>query len=195
MRSSEAEAAVAAYLSSAPGPREERPGAVAGAVVAVVQHGGGWGAVPTSIRFRRDRAYRDCHVYAVSFSTGDGPAWLMTVRAFPGPDGAWVVDPIGGGAGPGGPRHPRPWVNFAARGGQTASDFVVGGELIGEGSEFARKVLLRFADGTIAEDEAEDGLVLVYVGHPVGCPAQVTVLDGEGRTLSDYSAFELFATT
>lgn len=186
---------MAAYLSSAPGPREERPGAAAGGVVAVVQHGGGWGAVPTSIRFRRDRAYEDCHMYAVSFSSGDEPAWLMIVRAFQGQDGAWVVDPIGGGAGPGGPRHPRPWVNFAARGGQTASDFVAGGELIGEGSKLARKVLLRFADGTIAEDEAEDGLVLVYVGHPVGCPAQVTVLDGEGRTLSDYSAFELFATT
>jgi negative regulator of sigma E activity len=37
--------------------------------------------------------------------------------------------------------------------------------------------------------------VLVYVDRPAGYPAQVTLLDDEGRTLSDYSAFELFATT
>ena len=104
---------------------------------------------------------------------------------------------LGGGphrrrAGPG-PKRPRPWVNFTARGGPTASDFAGGGEVIGEGSENADKVLLRFADGTTAVDEVEDGLVLFYVDHRVTCPGQVTVLDGEGLALSDYAEFELFA--
>ena len=39
----------------------------------------------------------------------------------------------------------------------------------------------------------QDGLVLVYIDHPVVCPAQVTVLDMEGRALSDCSAFERLA--
>ena len=131
-------------------------------------------------------------MYAVSFRTGDTPPWLMVVRAFQGPDGAWAADPIGGGDGQS-PKRPRPWVNFTARGGRTGSGFAGGGEVIGEGSELAHKVLLRFADGTTAEDEVEDRLLLVYIDHPVVCPAQVTVLDMEGRALSDYSAFEELA--
>ena len=192
MRSIDGEASVLAYLSSAPGAREEQPGAAPGGRVAYVQHGGGAGAIPSSIRFRRDRAFEGCHMYAVSFSRRDGPPWLMVVRAFQGPDGAWAADPIGGGVGRG-PSRPRPWVNFTARGGRAGSDFAGGGEVIGEGSELARKVLLRFADGTTAEDEVQDGLVLVYIDHPVVCPAQVTVLDMEGKGLSDYSAFERLA--
>jgi hypothetical protein len=159
--------------------------------VAYVQHGGGAGAIPSSIRFRRDRAFEGCHMYAVSFSTGDGPPWLMVVRAFQGPDGAWAADPIGGGAGPG-PRRRLPWVNFTARGGRTGSDFTGGGEVIGEGCELVRTVVLRFADGTTVEDQVEEGLVLFYVDHPVVCPAQVTILDGEAKTLSEYPAFEMF---
>ena len=65
-----------------------------------------------------------------TFSTGDGPTWLMVVRAFREPDGAWAVDPIGGGAGRG-PNRSRPWVNFTARGGRR-NDFAGGGEVIGE---------------------------------------------------------------
>ena len=53
------------------------------------------------------QAFEDCHMYAVTFSTGDGPTWLMVVRAFREPDGAWAVDPIGGGAGRG-PNRSRP---------------------------------------------------------------------------------------
>lgn len=101
MRSPDAEASVAAYLSSAPGPRKERPAAAPGGVDAVVQHGGGQGAVPSSIRFRRDRALGACHIYAVSFSTGEGPPWLMIVRAFQGPDSTWVVAPLPGARTPG----------------------------------------------------------------------------------------------
>lgn len=111
---------------------------------------------------------------------------------FPGARGRLGGEPIGGGAGAG-PWRPTPWVNFAARGGHNASDFVAGGELIGEGSERARRALLRFADGTTAEDEVEQGLVLVYVDHPVACPAQVVIVDDKGTTLSGYSAFERFA--
>jgi hypothetical protein len=192
MRSTEAEASVVAYLSAAPGPRDERPGAAPGGWVGHVQHGGGAGAVPSTIRFRRDRAFQGCHMYAVSFRTGDGPPWLMVVRAFQRPDGAWEADPIGGGAGRG-PARSWPWVNFTARGGRTGGDFAGGGEVIGEGSDLARKVLVRFADGTTAEDEVQDGLVLVYIDHPVVCPAQVAVLDMDGRALSDYSAFEQLA--
>jgi hypothetical protein len=192
MRSIEAESSVVAYLSSAPGAREVQAGAAPRGWVGYIQHGGGAGAAPSSIRFRRDRAFGPSHMYAVSFSTGDGPPRLMVVRAFQGPDGAWTADPVGGGAGLG-PSRPRPWVNFTARGGRTGSDFAAGGEIIGEGSERARKVLLRFADGTTVEDEVEDGIVLVYIDHPVVCPAQATLLDDEGRALSDYSAFDRLA--
>ena len=192
MGSTEAERSVVAYLSSAPGARELQHTRTARGQAAYVQHGGGWGAIPTSIRFRRARAYDGCYMYAVSFRATDGPPWLMVVRAFQASDGTWAADPIGGGAGPG-PKRPRPWVNFTARGGPTASDFAGGGEVIGEGSENAHKVLLRFADGTTAVDEVEDGLVLFYVDHRVTCPGQVTVLDGEGLALSDYAEFELFA--
>ena len=192
MRWSEAEASVVAYLSSVPGASEEHPGAVPGGWVASIQHGGGAGAIRSSIRFRRDRVYEGCHMYAVAFSRKDRPTWLMVVRAFQGPDGAWLADPIGGGAGRGLSR-PRPWVNFTARGGRTSSDFAGGGEVIGEGSDLARKVLLRFEDGTGAEDEVQDGLVLFYIDHPVICPARVTVMGMDGKALSDYSAFDELA--
>ena len=82
--------------------------------------------------------------------------------------------------------------NFAVKGGPTASDLVGGCEVIGEGSQLAHKVILRFADGTKAEHVVADGLVRVYIDHPVVCPAQVSVLDSEGRALSDYSAIERF---
>ncbi len=192
MGSTEAERSVVAYLSSAPGTREPWPGWAARGQAAHIQHSGGWGAIPTSVRFRRARAYDGCYMYAVSFRATDGPPRFIVVRAFQAPDGTWAADPVGGEAGPG-PRRLRPWVNFTARGGPTASDFAGGGEVIGEGSEHAHKVLLRFADGTTAVDEVEDGLVLFYVDHRVTCPGQVTVLDAEGLVLSYYAEFELFA--
>lgn len=108
MTSSEAEASVVAHFSSAMSTGQEQPsGAAPRGWVAYVHHGGGAGAVPSSIRFRRDRAFEDCHMYAVTFGTGDGPTWLMVVRAFREPDGAWAVDTIGGGAGRG-PNRSRP---------------------------------------------------------------------------------------
>ena len=126
------EASVVAYLSSAmSGGQEQQSGAAPRGWVAHVQHGGGAGAVPSSIRFRRHRAFEDCHMSAATLSTGDGPMWLMVVRVFGEPDGACVVYPIGGGVGRG-PNRSRPWVNFTARGGRTGTDFAGGGEVIGE---------------------------------------------------------------
>ena len=62
------EASVVAYLSSALGARQEQPGAAPRGWVAHVQHGGGAGAIPSSIRFRRHRAFEGCHMYGCRLS-------------------------------------------------------------------------------------------------------------------------------
>lgn len=43
------------------------------------------------------------------------------------------------------------------------------------------------------DDEVQDEVVLFYIDHAVVCPAEVAVLDMEGKALSDFAAFERLA--
>ena len=113
MTLSGAEQAVVDQLTAEPGPVIWVGPASPGAWVAAAQDGGGLGADPATIRFRKSRAFADCELHHVDFINRDGKSEQWLVRAWQGPDGAWTADPIGGGSGAG-PYRSRPWVNFAA---------------------------------------------------------------------------------
>ena len=101
-----------------------------------------------------------------------------------------VALPIGGGARGGHPYRSTPWVNFAAQWNDQL--FAAGGEVVGEGSEAARHVRMRFVDGTQVEDDVSDGIVLFFMPHGVIFPATVDIFDANRALLSSHSHFEQF---
>jgi hypothetical protein len=158
--------------------------------VAYTSSGGGAGADPGTVEFRKTRAFAECELHDTAFRTTDGQQWELLLRAWQRPGGDWVAEPIGGGGG-GQPRRPRPWVNFAATWGGTL--FAAGGEIIGDGCEQARLVRLTFADGTAVQDGTDHGVVLFFVPHAVPFPASVRILGQDGTVLADYEEFGEFA--
>jgi hypothetical protein len=157
--------------------------------VSRVGRGGGPSADPTTVRFRKSRAFEGCELHSVAFSTRDGRPMTSITRTLVHENGGTTVAPIGGGGG-GAPRRDHPWVNFAAQ--WDSSAFRGGGEVIGEGAEQARLVRLKFANGTIAEDNVGGGVVLFEVRGPIALPIQVDVLDGGDALIHSYTEFEGF---
>jgi hypothetical protein len=103
--------------------------------------------------------------------------------------GAISVDPIGGGGG-GAPHRDHPWVNLACQ--WTSTVFRGGGEVIGDGADDVSLVRMRFADGTIAEDDVDDGIVLFEVLGPIAFPVEIALLDARAVQIHSYNAFEDF---
>jgi hypothetical protein len=181
-----AEQAVVDHLTAGPGPVTWIGPRSPGGWVASTRGGGGLGADPATIRFRKTRAFADCQLHEVEFTGRDGRQERWLVRTWQGPGGSWMADPIGGGSGAG-PYRSKPWVNFAAQWG--ADRFAAGGEVIGQGAEAAHLVRLVFADGTRLEDELENGIVLFLASPGVPFPAAVEILNESGEVLSEYNEF------
>jgi hypothetical protein len=150
--------------------------------------GGGPGADPSSIVFQKTRVFATCQMHSVAFSNRRGPR-VLVIRTWQGPDGAWIVAPVGGGS-PGPSRRTKPWVNFTA--GFGAHGFAAGCYLEGTGSELARSVRLTFANGIVVTDALDNGIVLFFEPRPVGFPADVEILSGQGERLASYTAFDKF---
>jgi hypothetical protein len=146
-------------------------------------------ADPTTVRFRKSRAFDECELHSVAFSTLDGRSMESVVRTWIDGNGVNVVAPIGGGSG-GGPHRNHPWVNFSAQWNSTV--FRGGGVVIGEGTERAHIVRLRFANGTVAEDTIGRGVVLFEVPGPITFPVEVDVLDAGAVLIHSYTEFGIF---
>lgn len=157
-----------------------------GGWVASTRSGGGAGADPATVRFRKSRAFPGCHLHEVHFVTRGGGPQDMLVRTWQEPDGSWIAAPIGGGGS--GPYRSRPWVNFAAQ--SNAQQFAAGGHVTGHGAEAAHLVRLTFADGTAIEDMAENGVVLFFASPGVTFPARIEILSAAGELLAEYDEFD-----
>jgi hypothetical protein len=95
-----AEQAIIEYLVAEPGPARQVGPPSPGGWVAFVPSGGGAGADPATIQFRRSRTFAVCQLHFVTFTgRNGGPARHSLIRTRPQPDGSWSVHPIGGGAG------------------------------------------------------------------------------------------------
>ena len=181
-----AEQAIVDHLAAEPGSVTWASPASPGGWVASVRSGGGEGANPATVRFRKSRTFASCQLHEVEYATRSGRPQRMLVRTWQKPGGSWVADPIGGGGGPD-PYRPRPWFNFAA---QWSTDlFAAGGRVTGEGSEPARLVRLTFADGTILEDVVHNSVVLFFASPGVTFPATVQILNAADDILASYQEF------
>jgi hypothetical protein len=156
-----------------------------------VRSGGGAGADPASVQFRKSRMFPGCQMHSVAFATRDGSPRSAIVRTSPEAGGTWAVHPIGSG-GPG-PHPSSPWVNFTAQLG--ADSFAGGGEVTGDGAERAHRVRLTFAGGIAVEDTVENGVVLFFASPGVTCPARVEIFSDAGEALASYDEFGDFAST
>lgn len=182
-----AEQAVFDHLVAVPGPVTWVSPRSPGGWVASTRSGGGAGAGPVTVRFRKSRAFPGCRLHEVDFVTRDGRPQNMLVRTWQEPDGSWAAAPIGGGGGRQ-PHRSRPWVNFAAQ--WNAQQFAAGGQVTGQGAEAAHLVRLTFADGTAIEDMVEHGAVLFFASPGVTFPARVEILDTAGDILAQYDEFD-----
>jgi hypothetical protein len=147
------------------------------------------GADPGTVCFLKSRAFDECELHGVAFSTLDGLSMESIVRTWSDGNGANVVAPIGGGGGDG-PHRDHPWVNFTAQWNSTV--FRGGGVVIGEGAERAHVVRLSFANGTVAKDTVGGGMVLFEVPGPFTFPVEVDVLDAGAVLIHSYAEFEGF---
>jgi hypothetical protein len=181
-----AEQAVFDHLAAVPGPVTWVSPPSPGGWVASTRAGGGAGADPATVRFRKIRAFPSCQLHEVEFLTRDGHPQNLLARTWQEPDGTWVAAPIGGGAG-GGPYRSKPWVNFAAQ--WNAQLFAAGGPVTGQGAEAAHLVRLTFADRTVIEDVVDNGVVLFFASPGVAFPARVEILDTAGDILAEYDEF------
>lgn len=181
-----AEQAVVDHLTAAPGPVTWASPPSPGGWAASTRSGGGAGADPATIRFRKSRAFPGCQLHEVDFVTRDGRPEEMLVRTWQEPDGSWVTAPIGGGGGRQ-PYRSRPWVNFAARWNKHL--FAAGGQVTGQGAEAAHLVRLTFAGGTAIDDIMDNGVVLFFTTPGVTFPARVEILDTAGNVLAEYDEF------
>jgi hypothetical protein len=182
-----AEQAILDHLAAEPGPVTWVSPRSPGGWVASTRRGGGPGADPATVRFRKSRTFPGCQLHEVDFVTRGGRPQGMLVRTWQEPDGSWMAAPIGGGGG-GGPYRSRPWVNFAAQ--WNAHLFAAGGHVTGQGAEAAHLVQLTFADGTAIEDVAENGVVLFFASPGVAFPARVEILSAAGDVLAEYDEFD-----
>jgi hypothetical protein len=182
----ESEQAIVDYLAGEPGPARQAGPPGPGGWVAFTPSGGP-GADLATIQFRKSRTFPDCQLHWVTFSSQAGRPTHAFFRAWPEPDGSWLVNHIGGGSG-GGPYRNRPWVNFTAQ--WNDGLFAAGGEVTGDGAQQAHLVRLRFADGTSIEDRVENGVVLFFVSPGVAFPARVDILDNAAVSLASYDADE-----
>jgi hypothetical protein len=182
-----AEQAILDHLAAAPGPVTWVSPRSPGGWEASTRSGGGAGAEPATVQFRKSRTFPGCQLHQVDFLTCDGHPQGMLVRTWQEPDGSWAAVPIGGGGG-GGPYPGRPWVNFAAQ--WNAHLFAAGGHVIGQDAEAAHLVRLTFTDGTAIEDVAENGVVLFFASPGVAFPARVEILSAAGGVLAEYDEFD-----
>lgn len=181
-----AEQAVCDHLAATPGPVTWVSPPSPGGWAASARSGGGAGADPATIRFRKSRAFPGCQLHDVHFITRDGRPQEMLARTWQEPDGSWVAAPIGGGDGRG-PYRSRPWVNFAAQ--WNAQLFAAGGHVTGQRAGAAHLVRLTFADGTALEDLVDNGVALFFASPGVAFPARVEILDAAGDVLAEYDEF------
>jgi len=182
--------AVVTHLVRRPAPTENNDQAGGRGWSSSNRSGGGPGADPVTIQFVKTRSFPTCQLHWVSFVNHRG--WTMhdLIKTWEGPEGAWRVHVLGGGAGPD-PHRSRPWVNFCA--GFGPRDFTGGGRVVGDGAERAASVRLRFTNDILIEDTVDDGVVLFFEPRAVVSPADVSVVDGNGVTLVSYPAFGDFA--
>jgi hypothetical protein len=181
-----AEQAVVDHLAAAPGRVTWVSPPSPGGWVASARSGGGAGADPATIRFRKSRAFPSCQLHEVDFVTRDGRPQHMLARTWQEPDGSWVAAPMGGGGGRQ-PDRSRPRVNFAA--GWNAQLFAAGGQVTGQSAEAAHLVRLTFADGTAIHDIVDNGVVLFFTTPGVTFPARVEILSTASDVLAEYDEF------
>jgi hypothetical protein len=93
---------------------------------------------------------------------------------------------VRGGAGGAGdePERSTPWVNLA--GGGWPDQFYAGGRIADAGVAIAR-VELRFADGLVLEDDADQGVALFITENHVRPPSTVALLDNAGNEVASHS--------
>ena len=94
-----AEQAIVDHLAAEPGPVTWASPGSPGGWVASVRSGGGEGADPATVRFRKSRTFAGCQLHEVEYATRNGCPQRMLVRTWQKPGGSWVADPIGGGGG------------------------------------------------------------------------------------------------
>lgn len=187
----EAEQAVFDHVVAEPGQVHWAGPPSPGGWVDSVSSGGGAGAVPATVQFRKSRAFPACQLHSVTFDTREHSQVTVILRTWQEPGGAWAVCSIGGGGGGPGPDRSKPWVNFAAQLG--ADSFAAGGDVIGDGAERAHSVRLTFAGGVAVEDTVDSGVVLFFASPGVACPARVEIFSDAGAILASYEEFAEFA--
>jgi hypothetical protein len=185
----EAGRAVVDHLVAEPGPVLWAGPHGLAAVVASVRSGGGAGADPAAVQFRKTRIFLRCQMHFVVLSAHAGGPGSAALRTWREPGAPRAISPIGEGGRPG-PDRRRPWVNFTAR---FRTDSVRGGgEVIGDGAEQAGLVRLTFTSGTPIEDRVENGVVLFAASPGVESRARVEILSSAGVGLAEHDEFDNF---
>jgi hypothetical protein len=143
-------------------------------------------ADPSTVRIRKSRAFGGSELHSVTFSTRKGLSMMSLVRTLMDENGSISVYPMGGG-GDDVLQRDLPWVNFAAQ--WTSTTFRGGGRVSGHGADDVHIVRIRFANGTIAEDAVENGIVLFEALGPITFPAEIEFIDRAGVQLHSYTEF------
>jgi hypothetical protein len=179
--------AVVDFLVAQPAPKSEAVAAPSHrGWVSKVGHGRVLDADPSTVRIRKSRDFGRSALHSVAFSTRDGHPMTSLVRTLIDENGAISVAAIGGG-GDGVPQRDLPWVNLAAQWNSTV--FRGGGEVMGNGADDVRFIRIRFADGMIADDAVDSGIVLFEVLAAITFPAEIELLDGDGAQIHSYTEF------
>jgi hypothetical protein len=143
-------------------------------------------ADPSTVRVRKSRDFGGSELHSVTFSTRDGLSMMSLLRTLMDENGSISVYPMGGG-GDDVLQRDLPWVNFAAQ--WTSTIFRGGGRVIGNGADDVRVVRIRFANGTMAEDAVDSGIVLFEVLGPITFPAKIEFIDRGGVQIHSYTEF------
>lgn len=180
--------AVVDFLVAEPGPKSEMAEAPSHqGWMSTVGRGRKLGADPSTVRIQKSRGFGASELHSVAFATRNGLVMTSLVRTLLDDNGAISVAPIGGGSDDVLYRD-LPWVNFVAQ--WTSTSFRGGGAVIGTGAEAVHLVRITFANGTIAEDAVDSGIVLFEALGPITFPAGTELLDGSGVQIRSYTEFD-----
>ncbi|MGI8448657.1 MAG: hypothetical protein ACR2MP_16065 [Streptosporangiaceae bacterium] len=181
-----AQQAVFDQLAAEPGPVTWTGPATPGRWRASIRSGGGAGADPATITFRKSQAFPGGELHAVAFTRrGRRRPEHGLARAWQQSDGTWTAALAGSGEGDG-PSRDRPRVNFTTA--WDAHHFAGSGDVTGAGQ--ARRVRLTFADGTTLADTVDNGVVLFWTSPGVTFPAHIEIHDAAGEVLAAYDDFD-----
>ncbi|HEY4385044.1 MAG TPA: hypothetical protein VGN34_11295 [Ktedonobacteraceae bacterium] len=153
------------------------------------QSRGGFGAKRETLVFLKARTSGRRMVQAISFETVSGRRMQMICYLLQNVRGEWQFSGAAGGEGEqGGPVRNHPSVRLG--GGGWPDYFFAGGTVIEQGYSIVQ-VRLIAGNGTVMEDNVEDGLVVFVSEEQVTLPIRAELYDHTGNLVGNHSVLSV----